>query len=372
MRLAEVFAMARGKEGKEEGKEEGLWLSVRPPALRHVTKDFPVNRRPLTSLPCSFPLLLRFLSFKSHHAQAYLEKRRRPRRFPKGRGRESREEREGRHTHHGPHHSPHPADLGRVERVCLQFVLPCLNSAESRFRGKPKIPNTYLLCLMHSYRKLHNTYEFLVDQQIDTKLQINIDLTVAMQCGFLSVDVIDIAGERQHLQNLHTISERAKYYIRYRTLAENQGACRVIGSIEVNKVAGNLHITSLGHGYPINFTHRIDEFSFGQLYPSLINPLDESFEISNSHFEQFQYFMSVPSSFIPVSFVLSSHHSSSYSFPSFSAIQVPTIYIDRSNNQLLTNQYSVNDYRRAFNAEQPGFVPGNARTLPFHFSYVLH
>lgn len=32
----------------------------------------------------------------------------------------------------------------------------------------------------------------------------------------------------------------------------------------------------------INFTHRIDEFSFGQLYPSIVNPLDESFEISNS------------------------------------------------------------------------------------------
>jgi hypothetical protein len=32
----------------------------------------------------------------------------------------------------------------------------------------------------------------------------------------------------------------------------------------------------------LNFTHRIDEFSFGQLYPDLINPLDNSIEIAET------------------------------------------------------------------------------------------
>lgn len=32
----------------------------------------------------------------------------------------------------------------------------------------------------------------------------------------------------------------------------------------------------------LNFTHRIDEFSFGNLYPDLINPLDNSIEISET------------------------------------------------------------------------------------------
>jgi hypothetical protein len=32
----------------------------------------------------------------------------------------------------------------------------------------------------------------------------------------------------------------------------------------------------------LNFTHRIDEFSFGQLYPNLFNPLDNSIEISET------------------------------------------------------------------------------------------
>lgn len=90
---------------------------------------------------------------------------------------------------------------------------------------------------------------------------------------------------------------------------DDMGACRLYGSLNVNKVASNLHITSDGHGYAsnqhtshdckwfrsafqhdqliwqcivLNFTHRIDEFSFGQLYPNLINPLDNSIEISET------------------------------------------------------------------------------------------
>ncbi|ORE00934.1 DUF1692-domain-containing protein [Rhizopus microsporus var. microsporus] len=87
-------------------------------------------------------------------------------------------------------------------------------------------------------------------------------------------------------------------------VAKDMGACRVYGSLNVNKVASNLHITSDGHGYAsrmhtshdvLNFTHRIDEFSFGQLYPNLINPLDNSVEIAETHFEVFQYTMSVVS-----------------------------------------------------------------------------
>lgn len=32
----------------------------------------------------------------------------------------------------------------------------------------------------------------------------------------------------------------------------------------------------------MNFTHRIDEFSFGNLYPALVNPLDNSIEIAET------------------------------------------------------------------------------------------
>jgi hypothetical protein len=79
---------------------------------------------------------------------------------------------------------------------------------------------------------------------------------------------------------------------------DTQAACRIFGYLDVNKVTGNLHITALGHGYGyyptavelMNFTHRIDEFSFGTHYPRLINPLDNSVEIAEANQEAFMYF----------------------------------------------------------------------------------
>ncbi|CAJ0753317.1 22427_t:CDS:2, partial [Entrophospora sp. SA101] len=57
----------------------------------------------------------------------------------------------------------------------------------------------------------------------------------------------------------------------------------------VNKVAGKLHISDIvsmgglsatNTKDSLNFSHRIDEFSFGTHYPLLVNPLDNSIEIS--------------------------------------------------------------------------------------------
>jgi hypothetical protein len=77
-------------------------------------------------------------------------------------------------------------------------------------------------------------------------------------------------------------------------------ACRIYGMMEIHKCNGDFHITARGHGYQqfggehldhaspfphkhwrwvlmdveINFTHIIDEFSFGEYYPKIDNPLD--------------------------------------------------------------------------------------------------
>ncbi|KAI9483275.1 MAG: endoplasmic reticulum-golgi intermediate compartment-domain-containing protein [Benjaminiella poitrasii] len=204
------------------------------------------------------------------------------------------------------------------------------------------------------YRKIHTNYKFLVDSTIDTKMQINIDVTVAMPCPSLMVHVVDATGQRTKLTDdlrlipaefsagtatkyrqvedpkyIHEIIKAASGKQYNHEIANDMGACRLYGSLNVNKVASNLHITSDGHGYVshahtnhnmLNFTHRIDEFSFGQLYPNLVNPLDDSIEISETSFEIFQYSISV----------------------------VPTTYIDRKNNILLTNQYAVLDSHKQF------------------------
>lgn len=114
-------------------------------------------------------------------------------------------------------------------------------------------------------------------------------------------------------------------------------ACRIYGSMAAKKVTGNLHITTLGHGYwsfehtdhaQMNLSHVIHEFSFGPYFPEIAQPLDSSVEVSNEHFAVFQYFVSI----------------------------IPTTYIDRWGRKLHTNQYSVNDYSRTVKHGQG--VPG--------------
>lgn len=86
---------------------------------------------------------------------------------------------------------------------------------------------------------------------------------------------------------------------------ENADACRIYGSLEGNKVQGDFHITARGHGYleyggathlqhaDFNFSHQINELSFGPHYPSLLNPLDKTGDMTAAHFHKFQYFVSI-------------------------------------------------------------------------------
>ncbi|KAF9948981.1 hypothetical protein BGZ72_009147 [Mortierella alpina] len=232
---------------------------------------------------------------------------------------------------------------------------------------------TAILCILvvgeiSDYFTTRNDYKFLVDPLVSHDLQINLDITIAMPCDALTLDLRDIAdvelrlsasdqvqkipthfsvGSATHYDRLRKDDLNVQKLIKAasRTAALEQAskygdtdfkACRIAGSFKANKLSGNMHITAVGHGYPgahvdhgvMNMTHKIDELSFGELYPTIVNPLDDSFEISDNAFEAFQYFLVV----------------------------VPTIYVDRSNKELLTNQYSVSEYRRAF-GEHMGY-PG--------------
>jgi hypothetical protein len=42
-----------------------------------------------------------------------------------------------------------------------------------------------------------------------------------------------------------------------------------------------------------NFSHHINELSFGPFYPSLVNPLDNTVATSENGFQKFQYYLSV-------------------------------------------------------------------------------
>ncbi|CAO3644969.1 unnamed protein product [Cunninghamella echinulata] len=184
-----------------------------------------------------------------------------------------------------------------------------------------------------------------------------------MPCNVLQAHIFDAAGQRLQLTDslkmipaefsittnkktnndqryIHEIIKAASGKSYDEQVARDLGACRIFGSIVANKVAANLHITAAGHGYygethtdhaVMNFTHRIDGFSFGDYYNGLINPLDGSVETTDSHFDVFQYILSV----------------------------VPTTYFDQYGNVLVTNQYAVTDSRKSYEEKLAAtVVPG--------------
>ena len=85
-------------------------------------------------------------------------------------------------------------------------------------------------------------------------------------------------------------------------------ACRVHGSLTLNKVAGNFHIAAgksvplmRGHAHlttmfddnEANFSHRIDRFSFGDPHGSIIQPLEGDEKVSENNQIKYQYFIEV-------------------------------------------------------------------------------
>lgn len=196
-------------------------------------------------------------------------------------------------------------------------------------------------------------FEYKVDTGIDGKLKLNIDMTVAMKCHAIGADVLDVTGQdthgfgelkyeethfelspnqRHYHETVQEISEflRSEYHALQDVMWMSRGliatyrsgmpkreipaegepdACRVYGSLEVNKVAGNFHITA-GKSVPVfprghahismmvhekeyNFSHRIDHFSFGESVKGIINPLDGEEQVSSDNFHVFNYFIKI-------------------------------------------------------------------------------
>ncbi|KAF2087432.1 DUF1692-domain-containing protein [Saccharata proteae CBS 121410] len=223
------------------------------------------------------------------------------------------------------------------------------------------------------------THTFSVEKEISHDLQINLDMVVAMRCQDLHINVQDASGDRilagealkkdptnwvqwqKKRDGAHRLGDGAgkgkkekkqgygeedvhdylgaakgRKWSKTPRLRGPSNACRVYGSLEGNKVQGDFHITARGHGYmefgehldhkAFNFSHQINELSFGPFYPSLVNPLDNTVALTpteNDHFHKFQYYLSV----------------------------VPTIYTDYRRT-IHTNQYAA--------TEQSHPVPENA------------
>ncbi|RMD44652.1 hypothetical protein DV735_g460, partial [Chaetothyriales sp. CBS 134920] len=126
-------------------------------------------------------------------------------------------------------------------------------------------------------------------------------------------------------------------------------ACRIYGSLEGNKVQGDFHITARGHGYmewsemhrvhldhaTFNFSHHINELSFGPHYPGLLNPLDRTSAQTADHMFKFQYFVSIRDGLV--------HHHAHPDAPR------------ARSNTVFTNQYAATSQSHALSHGQ---VPG--------------
>lgn len=193
-------------------------------------------------------------------------------------------------------------------------------------------------------------FRFSADQDFSARLDINIDLTVAMPCDGIGADVLDSTNQntfsygrlredpswfeldtfqRKHFESVKMFNEyiREEYHV-LQDLLWNSGqknilgslperrikpeeahdACRVHGTLSLNKVEGNFHITA-GKSIPIfrghahltgfmdvneyNFSHRIDQFSFGSPHAGIIQPLQGDEKIAESNFVNYQYFVQI-------------------------------------------------------------------------------
>ncbi|ODV94502.1 hypothetical protein PACTADRAFT_77084 [Pachysolen tannophilus NRRL Y-2460] len=178
-------------------------------------------------------------------------------------------------------------------------------------------------------------HQFNVDSDIERNLFINLDMLVAMPCNFIHTNILDMTEDRTlasevlnyegavfppRIPSNYIINDEvrdittpeidqvlqesllADFSLNNLHVNEAAPACHIFGSIPVTKVKGDFHITGKGYGYrdrsfvptdSLNFTHVINEFSFGAFYPYMVNPLDGTGKVTKEYLQSYQYFLSV-------------------------------------------------------------------------------
>lgn len=214
-------------------------------------------------------------------------------------------------------------------------------------------------------------HQFSINDNINADIMLNIDLMVAMPCEFLHTNVMDItedrflAGELLNFEGrdfflpnkfeINNVNDdhdtpdldeimqetlRAEFGVEGIRVNEGAPACHIFGQIPVNQVSGDFHITARGFGYrdrltvpfeALNFSHVINEFSYGEFYPFIKNPLDYTGKVTEEKLQAYRYYSKV----------------------------VPTTY-ERLGIQVETNQYSLTEQHNVYKMKgnQPQGIPG--------------
>ncbi|XP_012460557.1 uncharacterized protein LOC105780651 isoform X4 [Gossypium raimondii] len=226
------------------------------------------------------------------------------------------------------------------------------------------------------YLTTYTVHEMSVDLKRGETLPIHINMTFpSLPCDVASIDAIDLSGKHEvdldtniwklrlnshgHIigtkylsdlvENKHTtrnhddkehhdgsakkphkfsFDKDAENMInKVKKALENGEGCRVYGVLDVQRVAGNFHISVhalniyvaqmiFGGAKHVNVSHMIHDLSFGPKYPGLHNPLDDTVRILHDTSGTFKYYIKI----------------------------VPTEYRYISKEVLPTNQFSVSEY----------------------------
>ncbi|PLN79519.1 putative COPII-coated vesicle protein, partial [Aspergillus taichungensis] len=271
----------------------------------------------------------------------------------------------------------------------------------------------FSLTEFRTWLKGTESHHFSVEKGVSHDLQLNFDTVVKMPCDTLHVNIQDASGDRilagEMLKREPTSwqlwmekrnQELSDGSHEYQTLNQEDEArrleqetdthvghvlgevrhnprrkfpkspklrrgdmvdsCRIYGSLEGNKVQGDFHITARGHGYrdfqghldhsTFNFTHIINELSFGPHYPTILNPLDKTIASTETHYYKYQYFLSI----VPTIYSKGSRAVDT----TFSTLPPPSPDTHRSSRNLVfTNQYAATSQATPL-PESPFFIPG--------------
>lgn len=110
--------------------------------------------------------------------------------------------------------------------------------------------------------------------------------------------------EHEHNHGPRPIGDPEKVIKEIKTALEDREGCRVFGVLDVERVAGNFHVSM--HGLSIfvaqqvydtvtdvNVSHVIHTLSFGPEYPGIHNPLDGTSRILREESGTFKYFIKI-------------------------------------------------------------------------------
>nr|XP_027205288.1 endoplasmic reticulum-Golgi intermediate compartment protein 2-like [Dermatophagoides pteronyssinus] len=117
----------------------------------------------------------------------------------------------------------------------------------------------------------------------------------------------DNNDENNDDDNFNNNNQFPLFRFRKESIDGNFDSCRLYGTLIVNKVSGNFHIAAgkylplpIGHAHlslidyekSVNFSHRIEKFSFGDMV-NTVNTLDGVEKITHSNYHLYQYYLKV-------------------------------------------------------------------------------